>query len=104
MLEMSPLFTAYCNNIHTSCKLVYDWLQQDLDGILLRDRLSAALQDNIDLIHSQYGELELLANFRQLILGESWQGSYFTSTTAYSLPAPSQSKTTVRSGSSATFG
>lgn len=72
MLEMSPLFAAYCNNIHASCKLVYDWMQQDSEGILLRDRLSAALRDDIDLIRSQYGELELLANFRQLVLGESW--------------------------------
>ena len=28
--------------------------------------------DKIDLIHSQYGELELLANFPQLILGADW--------------------------------
>ena len=28
--------------------------------------------DKIDLIHSQHGELELLANFPQLILGADW--------------------------------
>lgn len=72
MLEMSPLFAAYCKNIHGSCTQVYRWLQQDPDGIKLCGRLFDALKEDIDLIHSQYGELELLANFRQLILGDGW--------------------------------
>ena len=69
MLEISPLFVDYCTNIHLTCERVYVWLQQTLEGKALEKQLLDLFDDKIDLIHSQNGELELLANFPQLILG-----------------------------------
>ena len=72
MLEISPLFVDYCTNIHLTCERVYVWLQQTLEGKALEKQLLDLFDDKIDLIHSQHGELELLANFPQLILGADW--------------------------------
>lgn len=72
MLEISPLFVNYCNNIHIACERVYDWLTEASEGKDLETQLLKLLEDKIDLIHSQHGELELLANFPQLILGADW--------------------------------
>lgn len=72
MLEISPLFVNYCNNIHIACERVYKWLTEASEGKDLETLLLKLLEDKIDLIHSQHGELELLANFPQLILGADW--------------------------------
>lgn len=74
MYEMSPLFSHYCNNIHTCCTRLYQWMQKTEEGRALQGRLTARLEGYLDLIHSQCGELEVLANFCQLVLGKSWQG------------------------------
>lgn len=69
--EMSPLFVRYCNNIHTSCELVYKWLQSK-EGKKLLQIIQKELNGYIHLESCHYGELEVMANLRQIILGEKW--------------------------------
>lgn len=69
--EMSPMFAAYRKNIHTSCEILYQWLYSE-QGETLRLELEQALAPYLDWELSQHGQIEVLANFRQLILGEKW--------------------------------
>ena len=72
MYEMSPLFSEYCNNIHTCCTRLYQWMQETEEGAGLHGRLLSALEGYVNLTHSRCGELEVLANFSQLVLGNNW--------------------------------
>lgn len=72
MYEMSPLFSKYCNNIHACCTRLYQWMQETEEGKELQARLLSALEGYADLTHSQCGELEVLGNFSQLVLGNDW--------------------------------
>lgn len=69
--ELSPLFVAYCNNIHVVCNTVYQWLHSEA-GRELYDKIHLTLDGYVDIEHNSHGELEILANFRQLILGDKW--------------------------------
>lgn len=70
--EMSPMFASYRINIHMACRILYEWLYSE-QGETLRSNLEAALTPYLDLELSQHGQLEVLANFRQLVMGERFE-------------------------------
>lgn len=70
--EMSPMFASYRTNIHTACRILYQWLYSK-QGESLRNSLESELTPCLDLELSQHGQLEVLANFRQLVMGESFR-------------------------------
>lgn len=70
--EMSPMFASYRTNIHTACRILYQWLFSE-QGEALRSALESALTPYLDLELSQHGQLEVLANFRQLVMGERFR-------------------------------
>ncbi len=70
--ELSPMFSSYRTNIHAACKMLYQWLYSE-QGEGLRKDLESALNPFLDLELSQHGQLEVLANFRQHVMGERFQ-------------------------------
>lgn len=70
-LEMSPLFVRYYSNIHTSCELVYEWLRTNKGNQLLKN-IQKNLEGYINLESYHHGELEVMANLRQIMVGENW--------------------------------
>lgn len=69
--DMSPLFVNYCNNTHESCNIVYKWLKTD-SGKELYTKILNKMQGYVDLETCHHGELEIMANLRQTVLGEKW--------------------------------
>lgn len=59
MLELSPRFSVYYQNIHSCCDQVYHWLHSD-EGIPLKDKILNRLQGYIDIESHHHGVLAAL--------------------------------------------
>lgn len=54
--ELSPLFSAYCQNIHECCRLIYEWLFSE-EGKKTYERLVDNLDGYMNLEANHHGEL-----------------------------------------------
>lgn len=60
VMELSPFYEAYVNNIHYVCQRVYDYLLSN-EGSALLEQLHTSLQDKFDIESNKHGELEAFA-------------------------------------------
>lgn len=61
IMELSPYYKRYVNNINKICQILYDHLQSEC-GKKLAEEISLCFDSKINLHHANHGELEALLN------------------------------------------